>query len=249
MTESAENAAPRGRGGTIESLRRRIARIEGRPRGRDGRFTLGVEEIDRALPGGGLSRRGVHVLRGAAGDAARFGLAAVLAARLAGRSGTALWCRPAGRRGAGPYGPGLAAFGLGPANLLVASLSPRAMAEAVEEALASGALAVVVAEGLRPDALAARRLALAAERGRTPALLLPPEVAEAAFPATSRWTVAACPGAPEEGVPGRPRWRLALERCRGALPRAWIVEWDDAALRLRLVSALADRPLAAAARG
>jgi hypothetical protein len=68
-----------------------------------------------------------------------------------------------------------------------------------------------------------------------------------ALSAMTRWRAVSVPSMPEAKGPGPPRWRLALWRCRGGgRPQDWIVEWDDAALSLSVVSPLADRPLATA---
>ena len=210
----------------------------------------GAAAIDAALPWGGLPS-GLHEIAGASGDAAAAGFAAVL---LAGRPGPVLWCRT--RRAAvedgGAYGMGLAAFGLASERLiLVEADKPAELFWAMEEGLRAGRGASVVGEGAMPDLTASRRLQLAAEANEGMALLLPPVSVAARAPpiaAVTRWLATSAPSVPEAEGPGFPRWRLALRRCRGGgRPQEWMVEWNDAALSLSLVPALADRPLAAAA--
>jgi protein ImuA len=221
-------------------------------------MSTGVAEIDAALPWGGLPR-GVHEIAAPSGDAAGTGFASVL---LRGRAGPILWCRSrrvAAESGA-PYGLGLAEFGLSPEQLiLVEADRPAELFWAMEEGLRARRHASVVGEGATPDLTASRRLQLAAEAGEGVALLL--TAAASASPlsesmgakgsslaAMTRWLAVSAPSEPEAGGPGRPRWRLELRRCRGGgRPQSWMVEWEDAALSLSLVPALADRPLAAAA--
>jgi protein ImuA len=192
----------RGRGDAIAALRRRVAAIkavkaiEGAPARswRDAApLTLGVPEIDRVLPGGGLARGGLHEVLGGHvqgdGHPERTGIAgaalaftAVLAARRAALAnhtaghpkaaggGQVLWC-PSRR---GLYGPGLAAFGLGAGQLiLVHGRDDQQRLWAMEEGLKCPGLAMVVGEVGRLDLGQSRRLQLAAEASGITALLLP----------------------------------------------------------------------------
>jgi protein ImuA len=135
-----------------------------------------------------------------------------------------LWCEAAhapfdvGRL----YGPGLAAFGLDPARLiLVTPPSAIDMLWTMEEALRLGAFAAVIGEiDGRISAFnltATRRLQLAAEKHGHPALLLTGHAADGVSAAVTRWRVASLPSRPDEKISsiGRPRWLLSLERCRG----------------------------------
>ncbi len=236
--------------GRLAELRARIGRIgsDGRLRGAlesrsgdgpedRGIVPLGVEPLDRAQPGGGLQRGGLHELL-AADDAAAVGFAARLLARLAGAAGTVLWCRlPPGRGGCRLYGPGLAAFGLDPARLLIVyAVTESDLFWAMEEGLRSGAVAAVLGETTADRPVALRRLQLAAETHGTPALLLrsartPRAATAGAGPALTRWRVGAVPAAtiaaafaatetasPQQphADPVRPRWRVGLVRCRGS---------------------------------
>jgi len=247
-------------------LRARVRALEGVRFGApEAVVPLGAEAIDRALPWGGLPRAGLHEIvagtgergdrergdgaRGApienegagergGGDAigAATGFAAALAGRLAGARGPVLWCLGRGDL----HGPGLGAFGLTPARLIVARA--RAASDvlwAMEAGLRAGRLGAVLGEVAGLDAVAGRRLALAARERATPCLLLRPAEAAAGV-AVTRWRVAAAPSARADGLAGlgRPRWRLALVRCRGGVPRSWLVEWDDAAPGFLVVSPL-----------
>jgi len=240
---------------TLEKLRRRIAALDGTGGAKDGNVvSLGLGAIDRALPWGGLPRAGVHEVLGRARDGAACGFVAALAGRLTETGGTVLWCRPDWRRRVGlPYAPGLRRFGLDPARLLFAELPDVGVALwALEEALRSGCLAAVVADGITPEATPARRLQLAAETGGTPALLLLPETTgQGTSVALTRWRVTAESDAAGETDPGvfRCRWRVALLRCRGGAPGVWLVDWDDEARCLCLVSVLGGGTRAAAATG
>lgn len=175
----------------------------GDPARRDGcRATmvpLGAADLD-ALLGGGLKRGALHEVRAQDADGPlAFGFALALLARLSldgpvhrpalivtTFDGAGEWGRP--------YGPGLAAFGLDPARLLmVETRRPRDALWAAEEGLASRALAVVVAE-IRGDPAvvdltATRRLALRAARSGVTALLVRPGTGEGLSAARTRWRV------------------------------------------------------------
>ena len=244
-----------------------------------GVLPLGVAAIDAALPWRGLPRAALHEIVAAddpgGGDGAAIGFAAMLAARLARPPGTVqppgtvLWCRrtagPAGRLHGHLYGPGLAGLGLDPKHLVVV----RARREvdllwALEEALRSGAPAAVVGETDSDRMTALRRLQLAAETHRVPALLVrsgarpggpgsgtTPAAMAVATPAVTRWRI----GAATSGGHGGPRpvWRLTLERCRGrpttSGPKTWIVEWRDATCDLAVAADVRHRSPPAAADG
>jgi protein ImuA len=189
-----------GRAERMALLRGAIAGIEARagavPAGAPARLVV-ARALDAAL-GGGLSGDALHEIAPArAGDAAAaMGFALALAARFVaaapGAATALLIAEDSAAREAGVlYGPGLAAHGLEPGRLvLVRAPDARALLWAMEEALKSGAPAVVVGEmaSLRPYGLAAsRRLLLAARAGRAPALL----VLGGGFGRTDVWSSAA----------------------------------------------------------
>jgi protein ImuA len=212
----------------------------------------GAAEIDAALPWGGLPR-GLHEIAAPAGDPAKAAFAASLAARRSGDGGRPiLWCRPGwvARQAGDPYGPGIAALGLSPDTLiLVEAAKPADLLWAMEEGAKTRGLAAVVAEGVTPDLIASRRLQLAAETGDGLVLLLPFGRQKVPSTASTRWFLRSLPSQPEAGGPGLPRWGIELWRCRGGGRLGeWIVEWDDAALSLSMVSQLVDRPLAETGR-
>ncbi len=227
----------------LAALRARIAAIEygaDAPGDAPGAAPLGAAEIDAALPGGGLARGAVHEIA-AADNSAGAGFAALAAARAAGGGGLALWCAREGDL----YAPGLAAFGLDTARLIVARAArPEDALWTLEEALRAGVSAVVgeAAAGFA----ASRRLQLAARAGGGLCLLLPPpDRPPGALAAATRWRVSPAASAPRAGgrpaPPGAARWRLALTRCRGGAPRSWTVEWHVETNRLSVAAPLADR--------
>jgi len=237
---------------SVEALKSRILALEGAWQGlgrhEEGRpaAPLGLEPLDRALPWGGLPTACLHeVSAGAAADGAVAGFAAYLLARLSAAAGrrqsAVLWCAA----GDGLYGPGLAAYGLDTHRLILVRGRRQAdLLWALEEALRSGALAAVLGEVEEADLTATRRLQLAAEAGRTTALLLrPPGGKPAPSAAVTAWRIAAAPSgaAPWGAGLGRERWRLELVRCRGGLPRQWLVEWNDEANRLAVAAEFRDR--------
>jgi protein ImuA len=237
----------------LPALRDRVAAI-----GADGRARaleapggapvapLGHAGADRVL-GGGLRRGAVHEVRPAAtGDAAAAtGFALACAARFSRAGGLPrpwLWVRQdlAGRETGEPYGPGLAAFGLDPATLMIVAVADaRDVLRAAEEGLRCRTLGLVMVEPWGdPKALdltAARRLALTAEASGVPALMLRTGAHAGPPGAATRWSVAAAPSRPLPSLGrlpglGKPAFAAALERLRqpGSIGEggSWTMEWD-----------------------
>ncbi len=224
---AAPDPVPMDRTAMLAALRARIARLE-----RGGlRHALEpialAEAVDAALPGGGLARAGLHEVL-AADPGAATGFCAMVLGRSA---GAVLWIGPE----PDAWPPGLARFGLSPAQLVFVR-APRAADAlwAMEEALRCPAVsgALLMTEGV--DLTAARRLQLAAEAGGAIGLLLRPDTETDAPSATlTRWRVtglAGTGGSPHEL--GDPRWRLELLRCRGGSPGAWNTTWRTTLDRL-----------------
>ena len=220
-------------------------------------LALGAEAFDAGLPGGGLALSGLHEIAGARDewdDGAAAGFCLALLGRVAAsRPGVLLWVA----RRPDLYAPGLPALGLDPGRLvLVHAPDDDEALWAMEEGLRARAPAAVVGEVAEPDDVAARRLQLAAEAAGRPCFLLRRRLhaarrTGAANAALSRWRVAALPSSSSSSslsvapagpadLPGRPCWRVELLRCRGAGPRSFMVEWDDATGGFALVAGLRD---------
>jgi protein ImuA len=231
----------------LDALRVRIGRLE-----RGGTaprvLPLGVPALDARLPDGGLALGALHEVEGARnewddGVAAGFCLALVAPLAVA-LDGPLLWVA----RQPDLYGGGLAAMGLDPARFVfVRAEGDRDVLWAMEEGLRCARLTAVVGEVAEPTPTAGRRLQLAAEAGGVTAVLLRRRFAasrraEPPCAALTRWRVAPLPSgpAPLEDLPGRPRWRVELRRCRGAVPGDFLVEWDDASGGIALAAALRD---------
>jgi protein ImuA len=237
---------------TLAGLARRLARLEGGTGRAAARpvAPLGDDGIDAALPGGGLALAAVHEVAGTAAA----GFTAALAGRVAAaRAGLVVWCQHRRRvRDEGVlHGPGLAAFGLDPARVLVVDGDrDDASLWAMEEALRASAAAVVVGEVERVDLFRTRRLQLAAETGGAAGLLLRPvdPVLEPSA-AVTRWRVRPrLVPSPWPGELGPLAWSAALWRAKGAVPARFEVRFDEPSLRFALVADLADRPLPARSR-
>lgn len=121
-----------------------------------------------------------------------------------------------------PYGPGLASFGIDPAQLVVVRLE--ALTEllwAVEEAVACRAVAAVIADiGGHPkllDFTVSRRLSLRAAGAGASVFMLRYGTDREASAARLRWRVMAAASRPppfDEEAPGAARWQVILEKGR-----------------------------------
>lgn len=228
----------------IEALRGLIARSA--PAATGPFCPLGLPALDGAL-GGGLPTGCLQEVIGLA-DGAAAGFAAFLLGRLAADGRPVLW----GWLGEGDlHPPGLAAFGLDPARvILLSAASPADLLWAMEEGLREPGLAGVLAELDGCDLVAGRRLQLAAAAGGVTGFLLArgrrlSASALAARPSAAalRWRVDALPAA---------RWRVELLRRRGGGPGVWILEKailerESETDRLLVAAALADGSPAPAA--
>jgi protein ImuA len=123
---------------------------------------------------------------------------------------------------------------------------------AMEEGLRCPALAGVIGEiwgdPAALDFTATKRLALRAEAVGLPCWLIRRAAQPNLSAARARWQIGSLPSAanPDDPqAPGAPRWMLDLFRARGSRPARWVAQYDRAADRVDLVSALGDGPLAA----
>lgn len=240
----------------LQNLRASIAALESASRPAHGVLPFGDERIDGRLPGGGLARGAWHTLT-SDGLELEVGAAAGSFAALLARPLTALGAAVWVLRRDDLYAPGLSSLGF-PAQRLIfvrAADDDEVMA-AVEDAARSPGVSVVVGETDSIGLVAGRRLQLACAAHGATALLVErrpfggrASPRDAASPST-RWRIAALPSQPDiEGLGlGAPRWRVALERCRGGRPGEWIVEMkeeDHGPYPLRVVAELADHRMAA----
>ena len=221
---------------------RRLERIHSAERMGRTAVPLGLCEIDRLLPDGGLLTGALHEIeagptpsgRVASHDGAALAFTAFLLSRLG--PGTLLWCRQPSASDARPYAPALSAW-FDPARLLmVTARREEDLFWAMEEGLRTPGIAAVVGETRATDPTVGRRLSLAAEKNGVPALLLRPQPAPPQSVCTTRWRVAS---APSRDL--RLRWQVELRRNRFGTPSAaeapsWLLEWNDETGRLAVVS-------------
>ena len=227
----------------LAQLRQHLLTLQ-RPAGLDGgpgSLPLGIETIDTTL-GGGLLRGALHEI--AAAGEAHLAAAAGFAAAL----GSAAWTLSPRTRGerhlvwlaedmalaesGALYGPGLMDLSLAPERLLTVAVAQRRdLLWAMEEALRCRVVGAVIGE-LRHgalDAVAVRRLSLAAADSGALALLLRAKPGSDASTAATRWIAGAAPSAPvraEFGF-GAPRFAVHLVRNRRGPTGSWILEWSD----------------------
>jgi len=247
----------------LAALAAKIAALETGGRANCGVLPFGEASLDGRLPGGGLPLGRWHELTADGLEvetaAAPAAFAALMAAPLAGR-GEVVWVM----RRDDLWAPGLAGLGFPPERLIQVCARDEAEALAVmEDALSTVGVVAVFGEVETVDLTAGRRLQLACEaRGATGFVLRRRPFGgtanrqPAGSAAATRWRVASAPSEPPQGEfgLGAPRFRVALERCRGGRTGAWILEaaeaysWEagDVAHPLRLVADLGGRELAPA---
>lgn len=242
----------------IATLRARIARRERLGDTAWPAACLGDDEIDAALPAGGLYTGALYeCLPASPGDfpaTLGFGLG-LLSRILHARPGPVLWALPAWqtRDHGALYPQGLASFGIDPALVVhVTAAKAETVLWALDEALQTRAVAAAVAllpaTGRAYDFTASRRLAMRAACHGTTALILAarPQFSMATA-CEMRWSVAAAPSAairrPGQAMAGlgAPRWHIRVTKSRRGAAGQWHVEWDHETLSFRLAAPLAGR--------
>lgn len=237
--------------GDLGALRQAIRKIEGSAlEDACGAVPFGVAGLDAAL-GGGLARGALHEIAATRESdipaATGFGLALAFLATSEGRrkarseqadraaKRAIIWIAEdmALNESGLPYGPGLDAHGVPPERLItVAVAHSRDVLWAMEEALRSSAIGVVIGEvrGARLDLVATRRLTLAAAGHGALGLILRAAPDAEASAAATRWIVGAAPSVPSHGAafygPGPPRVHAQLIRNRRGHLGSWVLEWN-----------------------
>jgi protein ImuA len=229
------------------------------------RITFGSAALDEALQGG-LPAGALHEIYAGEGNdgAVAFGFSlAMLLRAAAGRSLVFIRQDMAARELGELYPPGLAEFGAEPGSILSVQVKDAVEAlRAGNEALRCPALGAVAIElwgkAKAVDLTATRRLARAAEKAGTTALLVRHAAEPVPSAALSRWRVRSTSSAPFiADAPGMSRFDIELLRHRAGLPpRRFCVEWDRdqsvfrtaafqaSALPRSVAAAPADRPTA-----
>lgn len=236
---SAAPDVPLDPAAVLTALRARVARLEGTGRAPHEAGPIPVCD-GLPLPSGGLARAALHeVLAAAPGCGAAF--CALLLART---GGTVLWIA-GGKDELLAWPPGLAYYGLVPANLILVraerwSDALWAMEEALRCPAVTGAVLALAWEPNRQagdgrlNLTATRRLQLAAEAGGALGLLLRPDTAHPApTAAVTRWRIGPLRTAQAGTGLDDPRWQVELLRARSGRPGGpWAMTWHAAAGRL-----------------
>lgn len=268
-------ATRRARLADLKSEIARLERVESTlPKAQARLFSLGADAVDGLLPEAGLARGALHDVSAVEerDRPAAQGFLTALVARLwlalgPGERRPVLWidhgyhAREFGRL----YGPGLIDFGLDPTRFVFATAkNVPDLLWAMEEGAKCESLSAVVGtlgeEARAFDLTASRRLQLAAERSGVSLFTLRAPKDRGQSAARTRWRIAAQPSSRPDwqvnwaqmsglnlqnhGI-GHPRWKAALEKCRGGPPRVWDLEWDYATLCFRLAASVADRQASA----
>lgn len=210
-------------------------------------MSFGIAEVDDVL-GGGLASGALHEIAAAgephltAATGFALGLAALPSVSFRGANGVGepgmtgkhlIWIAEdmALAESGAPYGPGLDAFTLNPERLLnVAVGHRRDLLWTMEEALRCRAIGAAIGEIRHGplDAVAVRRLSLAAAHSGALALLLRASPARDASTAATRWIVSAAPSRPAQDFEfGAPRFAAQLIRNRRGPTGSWIFEWRE----------------------
>jgi protein ImuA len=235
----------RSRAAVVEELRRLLPRMESTSAATRA-FPFGLPALDAHLPQGGLASGALHEVAPAAGGdmPTAFGFVAALLGRMPPGRPILLVSSPKGLADYGrPHAHGLNRLGLDPARvILVETADERQALWAMEEALRSAVPAAVAGViGTELDLRTSQRLHLAAGDSGRLLVLLPPAGAAGSSAAVTRWRVSAAAAARDRfGLIARRRWHGKLERCRNGRPGEWLVEFDHAAHRFSLATALAD---------
>lgn len=239
----------------IAALRKALECLQGGPPSPIPDAAPSVQKARQAFlepggPGPGLAAGVLHELAASHTDRpAAFGfLFTLTAAVLAEHKGPAVFIA-SGRALADfglPYGHGLVQIGLDPSRLiLVETGKDKDALWAIEEVLRSPARPAMVTGALEGglDLTPSRRLNLAAAVHGTSLVVLRGTKATGTSAAATRWRIASAPAARNRfGVYTHPRWMVTLERCRNGRTGEWLIEWNNAAYRFRMVEGLADRP-------
>jgi protein ImuA len=238
---------------SLSQLRETLRAIEGSGVKRRSALPFGIGELDSRLASTGLRLDALHEVSGASAGISDDCAATLFMAGIAARTwGPVLWVV----RRRDLFAPGLSQSGMDAHRLLYAEARDDAeLLALMEEGLRHRGLGAVIGEVKRASMPATRRLQLAAEGGRTIALLLRRHAKDGVDPldipsaAVTRWRVASAPSTPlpVEGV-GRARWRLELVRQRGGADFEILVEACDETGRLALPARMGGRAAAASRR-
>ena len=258
LRSAALRSAPLAHAAIVAELRESLKKVERDGLRRRPILPFGIGAIDGKLATTGLRLDSLHEVAAASPSPSDDAAATLFMAGIAARAwGPVLWVV----RRRDLFAPGLFQAGLAPERLIYAEATDDAeLLALMEEGLRHRGLGAVVGEVKRAAMPNTRRLQLAAEGGKTVALLLKRHARAAsdkgggnplAVPsaAVTRWRIGSAPSAAlpvgvagvEVAGVGRATWRVELVRQRGGEPAEWTMEACDETGRLALPARLADR--------
>ncbi len=243
----------------IQAIERKHIRHDDAQRSTGEVFSTGWADVDRAL-GGGLPIGGLHEWFGLAPAPAnasqdqrlwRPPLCVMIhfASRVLETGQPGCWAVWIGRR-CFPYPAALLRRGGADRvflqrSVFVAPRNPTDRLWAIDLAMRSPAVSVVVADGSGFDMAATRRIQLVAKNHTAQAFLVRPPCEQAELSAAhSRWLVRNTVAGSDKTGNTNPAWTVELLRCKGvhwaAAVNTWRLEWNRAECTLDLFTPVAD---------
>ncbi|MDQ0107402.1 protein ImuA [Chitinophaga terrae (ex Kim and Jung 2007)] len=213
----------------VNGLRKELLLLQGFRTASSEQAKVDLGEMNACFPNGIFPAHGVHeiISLSMADRPACSGFISAIAGMLMKNSGPGIWISTEQRI----YPPALMLFGIIPERIIFVQVPrPVDVCWAMEEALKTEGLAVVIGELQELGFETSRRLQLAVEKSKVTGFVLrhlPRRMNPTA--ALSRIRVSPVRSAMEEGMPGvgDPRWQVEVLKIRNGKPGKYLMEWVD----------------------